>query len=208
MAVVGNLHKIVFGGRLATTESWSCGLHFLSPDVTELDELLAAGGISQWFLRASSLLPNNALLEYLKMNQIVPATGLYMNPGMPRTYFFPAPGPPPASNAGIPQNTMAVSTTTALLRGRGSKGRFYPPLSGVIPAADGRMGSVTTQGVATSAAQLITDLNGANSGSCVVFSKVGQLTEEITGVRVGRIVDTQQRRRRNLIEEYLPASIS
>lgn len=208
MAVTGNLHKIAFGGPLSGSEEWSCGFHFLSPDSVNINSTLLNDAVSQWFLRLSSSLQAGAKLTYLKANQINPVTGLYVNPANPNTFFYSPELSAPAGNGyGPPHMTLAVSTFTALARGRASKGRFYPPTNLAFGFNGlGKVGS--TASIATSAAQLLTDINGAASGSAVVFSKVGQSTSEILGVKVGDVMDVQQRRRRNLVEVYSQALIS
>ena len=209
MAVVGNLHKIVFGGKLADTEEWSCSLHFLSPDSININSDLLNSAISQWFARGTSNLNIFATLDYNKVNQINPLTGKYVNAAMPKTwYYVPAVAVAAGSAAGSPQLTIAVSTFTALLRGRASKGRFFPPTSLNTFTAGGKLAVSKCLDMSTSASQLITDLNGAASGSCVVFSKIGQSTAEILGCQVGDITDTQQRRRRNLKEVYQRTFVS
>lgn len=209
MAVVGNLHKIVFGGSLATTETWSCSIHFLSPDSLDINSSLLFSAVEQWFERSTSRINGNARLLWLKANQIDPLTGLYTSQIEAHTHFYaPVISPSNVNLWGPPNTSFAVSTVTPLLRGLASKGRFFPPTNAQDIADDGRGSLAGVGGMATSAAQLLTDINGAASGSCVVFSKIGQLTTEMTGVRVGRVMDTQQRRRKNLIEEYVPAPIS
>lgn len=208
MAVVGHLHKIAFGGQLALTEEWSCSLHFLSPDSLDINSALLNGAVEQWFERATSQINGAAKLDWLKANEISPTTGLYISQTEAHTFFYVPAIVPPTGSFDFPHTTFCVSTTTALLRGHAHGGRFYPPTG--TPAADsgGRLAAATTLGMATSAAQLVTDINGAASGECVVFSRVGQVTQEILGVRVGRVLDTQQRRRKNLLEDYQPALVS
>lgn len=223
MAVVGHLHKVTWGGKLATTETWSCGLHFLNPDPGNLVlSGLMAGAISQWFLRPTGLMSSNATLEWIKGNELNPLAVPSSKPGAPpskpytryldsgnsNVYFWISPPSAGTWTPGDPQSTMAVSTTTAKARGRASKGRFYQPTGRMNIDAAGKVSAADTTAMATSAAQLITDLNGSNMGSCVVFSVVGQVTTEITGVRVGNVVDTQRRRRRNLVESYISKPVS
>lgn len=222
MAVVGHLHKIVFGGRLAVSETWSCSLHFLNPDAGPLViPGLMASAISLWLERATSLISNLAYLDYIKANELNPASipstvvGKPASPPFTRylsetdvnQYDLAVPDQG-LSSAGPPQISYAVSTTTGFLRGPAHAGRFYPP-AGLLPvAADGRLSVAGTQGMAASAAQLITDLNGSNVGSCVIYSGIGLTTRQITGVRVGRVADTQRRRRRNLVEAWESTPVS
>lgn len=208
MAVTGTLHKIVFGGKLALTEEWSCSVHFLTPGVVITDAAQAWTAIRDWWVRGSSCNSNIATFDWIKINAIDPVTGWYLDPDNANFYDV-LPKVTGVASAVAPHLSSAVSTTTSATRGLASKGRFYPPtgIAGAI-GADGRTTAVSAQGMATSAAQLITDLNGAYEGECVVFSKKGQVTREILGVRVGRVVDHQHRRRRNLVEDHQPALVS
>lgn len=202
MAVTGALHKIVFGGRLALTEQWSCSIHFLTPGVTITDGTGAWTGIRDWFARTESNISSNAFFDYVKVNQINPATGLYSDAANANFYDVL---PKLAGNMtpGAPHLSFCVSTVTDADRGLASKGRFYPPSGPSGPfGTDGRISAANALAQAVSAAQLITDLNGAYEGECVVFSKLGQTTREIIGTRVGRVGDQQHRRRRTLIEDH------
>lgn len=209
MAVTGTLHKVVFGGELAISETWSCGLHFLSPDPGPIDPLVFSGALQEWFLRPESNISSAARLNWIKCNEIVPATGDYADQSNSQTFFYPTAISGAGGSIGYPQMSWCVSTFTALARGLSSKGRFYPPSgNGVVLAVDGRAPAESAMMLAVSSAQLLTDINGAATGECVVFSKKGQLATEISGVRVGRVADNQQRRRKNLIEGHQVAAIS
>lgn len=208
MAVAGHLSKIVWGGTLAGSESWSCGLHFISPDAAPLDDNLVAQAVGQWFTRLTSNISSLAKLEWCKVNKIDPTTGLYVDAANPRTVFID-PVVSGGSSPNFPHLSVCVSTYTAAARGRASKGRFYPPTSGGLSlGTDGKIVEAVALEMSASAAQLITDLNGTNTGECVVFSKIGQSILEISGCRVGRVADTQQRRRRNLTEDYQSTPVS
>ena len=209
MAVTGRLYKIVFGGALALTETWSIGFHFLTPGEEFQGDALLRSGFHQWLERQDSRVSSIAKWEYTKINEINPVTGKYLDESLSNT-IFETPlvsgvvGPSP------PQSTVAVSLVTGAERGYASKGRFFPPVGALDVNMDtsGRVGAPFAQGIALSAAQLITDMNGSEAGDVVVFSKVGQITRPVTGVRVGRVVDTQQRRRKNLLEDYQFNSIA
>lgn len=212
---MSSLMKLSFGGPLIGTESWTCGLHIWDPAPVSgnFDEVLLSEAISQWFLRPASLNSNLASLEYFKYNEINSTpigTGLpggkYTNPGTPHAFFYPVVRQGPAEG-GPPQLSLAVSTVTAKVRGRGSKGRWFPPTAVANNALTGGVvGGSMPAAAATSAAQLITDVNGAVGGSCVVYSFIGQTNNEIIAVRVGQVLDTQRRRRRSLPELYVSAA--
>jgi hypothetical protein len=208
MALEGLLHKIVWGGPLAVTESWSCSLHFIAPATAVLDTTLIQTALEEWFVRDSTKINLNAKLEFLKVNQVRAADGLYVDGGNPRTFHWPAPlaGSAVQQN-GDPASTVCVSTGTAVARGLGSKGRFFPPTV-TNGQPDGRQTAGESLAQATSAAQLITDINGSNPGECYVWSQKGQVQHAITFVRVGRVVDHQLRRRKNLVEDYQKVDVA
>lgn len=202
MALAGKLHKIVWGGPLAVTESWSCSLHFIAPATDVLDTTLITTAIEQWFARTGTMINLSARLEFLKVNQVTPDKGLYVTPGNPRTEFWsPLKTGTNVSGNGDPASTVCVSTLTAVTRGLASKGRFFPPTF-TSNQPDGRQTAGESMGQATSAAQLITDINGSNPGECYVWSQKGQVQHQITGIKVGRVVDHQLRRRKSLVEDY------
>lgn len=216
MAITGVLHKIVWGGRLATTEQWTCSIHFLSP-VNQIGvPLLMVTALTEWMGRSSSKCSSLAFLDYIKFNAIDPQTGKYLDATKTGEGFLgqgALGGQPPVQGqnvSGDPAVSVAASTVTNARRGRASKGRFYPPSSVQNNefGLDGHLSDSLCTTMATSAAQLITDLNGAADGSCVVFSKIGQSTNEIVGIRVGSIADHQSRRRRQLKEKYSSKAVS
>lgn len=222
MAVVGALHKVVFGGRLAVTESWSCSLHFLVPQTGPISISGAfSSAIDLWFNRATSNITQLAWLDYVKVNELNPASVPSSTPGKPASAPFTrylsegevnehqiAVPPQGLLSPGPVQISYSASTMTGFLRGPAHAGRFYPPNGHKLLPADGRLALADAKGMATSAAQMITDLNGASDGSCVIYSGVGQVTREITGIRVGRVADTQRRRRRSLVEAYEETPVS
>lgn len=122
-----------------------------------------------------------------------------------------------------PQNTMCATLTTDLPRGYASKGRiFLPPCNTMLPTADGRISAANANVLAASVKRLINELNANTAiGNVAVFSRGRGVpaydaehnrieytypndgaVNAVTGVRVGRVVDTQRRRRRQLAETY------
>jgi len=121
------------------------------------------------------------------------------------------------------QLTTCITLTTAVPRGLASKGRIYLPASSKmvdIAAADGRMTQNNANVLAASVARLIASINAnAVVGNVQVMSK-GKgvpvdnpakhrydytfpnpgVSNNVTGTRCGRVVDTQRRRRRSMIE--------
>lgn len=133
--------------------------------------------------------------------------------------------------AGItPQSTMAVTLTTAKQRGLASKGRiFVPPSATMLPeTADGKVSVARATELGASIKRLINAINADSLvGNVAVFSRGKGVpsynatkhrveytypnegaVELVTGVRVGRVVDTQRRRRRQLTELPIGTTLS
>lgn len=208
MALDGFLYKLVWGGILAGTETWSCSLHFISPDVLVEAPAAFKPALTDWMTRPDSNISGIAQMNWIKFNRVTPDNGVYWNPAASFTHFV-EPAVYGVAPAQFPNLSSAVSTLTAVARGHAHAGRFYPPSGGSSPVqVDGRMTEIEAMQQAVSAAQLITDLNGSATGECYVWSQIGQIQRPIVGVRVGCVMDTQRRRRRNLIETYQTAPIS
>jgi hypothetical protein len=109
----------------------------------------------------------------------------------------------PGSNASSikypPQLALAISLVTPRAGATG-KGRFYLPLTGVVVGDDLRLTQAAVD-VEVAAAKAFLNAINAIGAPIGVFSSKGYASE-VTAVRVGRAVDTQTRRRGDLIEGY------
>lgn len=136
-------------------------------------------------------------------------------------FYVPALAGPGVPFQGYPpQATIAVTLLTNLPRGYASKGRiFLPHNRNMDLAADGRMDIAGAKALADSTKNLIKAINLAGVGEVRVYSRGkgvptsdtadGKVTytypdvgaqNAVTSVRCGRVVDTQRRRRRALVE--------
>lgn len=201
MAFVKRLYKIQFGGRICTDE-WSCGLHFVMnqtdtpPTVDQVADKVRA-----WFLRADTGAHQYSNLTYVKFNEESPLTGKYANTSMSYTLDLNPAVASPTSSGGAPQLTQVVSLRTAKARGRGHRGRFYPPgtASGII-GNNGQTQPAAALIVAQSAAEFIKSLNLlVTSGRVVVWSRLNQEANQVIGVTVDTVIDTQRRRRNKIV---------
>jgi hypothetical protein len=117
-----------------------------------------------------------------------------------------------ASNAGtiqeiLPQSTVVLSLRSGLTLGQANYGRMYLPHT-KLPLVDGtpRSSTANAAGLAVDAASFISSVGSTASGwlagnDVYNMSKLGAGTSKlVTKVGVGRVVDTQ-RRRRNKLEE-------
>lgn len=157
--------KIAWGGSIGDpkAEVWANSLAWAPKDLDmsgvisdglareQANILGLATAIQQWFqtpttfqgqdrtLKGAGVSPM-AKLEWVKLNA-VGADGKYLFPS--NTYFFPAKisgGGVHVDNSGAYrppwQMTTAITLRTTVARGRGSKGRIYPPLAGGPPDTD------------------------------------------------------------------------
>lgn len=209
--LTGNLHKVVFGGKLTQNEQWACSLHM----ATQGAEVSEDGGnvlafdpvVKDWFLRQTSHINEAATLEYVKCNQVDRVTGLYVNQGETFVGFYdPIVPANPLGAPAPPQLSIALTWHTDLARGRASKGRIYPPSgtgynSGSWIGGDGLLGAPQALECANSAQEFLAEMNNATTNlTAVVWSKIAQEARAIEQVSCGRVVDTQQRRRKSIPE--------
>lgn len=207
MAVTGTLSRLVWGGTLFDTEQWACSLHFNGPGhnglsaqfvprITAWQTLMSQSGATPAWSSASRL-------TFVKWNAINPITGKYSSGGSSDTTDVTgnirgAGGPVPG------QLALAVSLTTDLRRGRGHTGRFYMPAGQALLNVDGsgQMDPGQVAALASDAEDFLSDLKTIVGNELVVFSKIGQIAQPVTGCRIGSVLDTQRRRRSSLVEEY------
>lgn len=208
MAPVVQLARLVWSGSLFTDESWSCSLHFNGPVGPLVPALSFEAALKAWFTRAGSRISDAAKLEEIKFNSIDPITGRYALPVSNNAVSFPVVSGVSAAAPG--QLTLAITTRTALARGRAHAGRFYPPTGQPAVALDasGREATTVAQSMAQSAADLIVALNLVDpTFTACVFSRAGQVQEPITHVAVGRVYDTIRSRRTSISEDYQEAAV-
>lgn len=103
------------------------------------------------------------------------------------------------------QCALVVSLTTAR-SGPSGKGRFYLPVGRANIQPDGRLAAAHAAPYADAAAAFVTDVNALLLGSVAVVSTKGYASP-VTGIRLGRAIDTLRSRRRSLLEEYLVRSL-
>lgn len=201
MPIANQLWKLSWGGPLFGTEQWNCSLYFNGPIVAGPASNFETA-LSTFHGSGTANMAAAAVLTYIKFNQIDPVTGKYLSAGISDTHFLAIPKPGTGTNA-PGQNCLAISTTTAMARGYAHIGRFYAPTGGSALTVDatGRMTTTLANAYATTSKALLLACNTVTGAEAVVYSKTGQVVHAITGVRVGRVLDTQRRRRTSLIED-------
>jgi len=159
----------------------------------------------QTFWQSQAAAGLNSPLRYLKLAHI-DASGLYPPGHVPLEYVWASTGyfPPGTSAIGLPAQISQVATlTTAFPRGLASKGRIYLPQPQAAVGADGRWTTGIALATANAVKVLINAINAVSGmGTVHVMSKIGSgATHPVTGIAVGRVPDTQRRRRRSLVED-------
>lgn len=197
MAVVGSLYKLAWGGSLYGVDEWQNSLFVHSPVSLPLNPAAYEVALKAWHTANGH---NKANLDYIKFNEINPVTGKYASLVDSFTHVL-SPSHPGAMTLAYPQLSAAMSIRTVRARGRGSAGRIYPPNGSYPVATDGRIEQANVTAQLATFRTLINAINAANTGGVVVvFSKIGQTTTDVIKVSMGRVMDTQRRRRRALDE--------
>jgi hypothetical protein len=214
-----------WGGSLPGGEEWSCGLRFAATEGITVP----IGVVADWDYEAmldmfvpivsdfhhDSLMgiSSRANLEFLKFNRI-DVTGHYSESITHQRVVGPLGG---GLSSGHPANQVAlvVTLTTAVTRGPAHAGRFYLPMPCFTPSTDGLITIATAAAAATRVKGFIEALSdwpgidiASDGGVCIMSRKAGApATRRVDGAKVGRVLDTQRRRRRSLREQYLVETV-
>jgi hypothetical protein len=200
---------VQWGGKLPGNEQWSCGFRmWKAAGSTEADANALLPGVSAaiaaYHVSTSSQISAAAKLSFVKVNAIG-TDGRYIGAGTVEATYADTPG----GGAAIPphpnQVALVISLMTGFSRGPAHRGRFYMPLPVFLPAADGLIADSDRDFARTAAQGLRTAVNTNSSGHvmAVMSRKAGAPGHRsVTGIEVGRALDTQRRRRRSLVEDY------
>jgi hypothetical protein len=203
----GNFDAI---GGSNNNETWSCGIRCTSPDADIDEDAILTANAKAWM---TILVANNFTSQIVwgtsvKLNKIGP-DGKYAEDATTHEYDASewGGGNIVGGAAAIvePQRSLAVSWTTAWRRGRAHRGRIYLPAYST--AVNGQLQITNAPTVATMGKNLIASINAVPSLKASVVSGLGAGgSHPITGVEVGSRVDTQRRRRAQLVETYTLAT--
>jgi hypothetical protein len=199
-----------FGDGWASQEEWSTGLRIngiAMPSAAQLDSLDAAFAA----LFSNPNIVTTRAVRYLGV-KVAPqdVNGLYGASGVAKEKLRAT--PLATTNAGgLPQATMVATLTTATPRGLANEGRMYLPATTLVPADDGRIVAGIAESYRDAVVTFINAVDAVGLGPVSVFSKgtpktPGGAVRDVTGVRLGRVVDTQRRRRNRIPEMYVSAA--
>lgn len=196
------------GDAFTGQEIWQTSLRLDSTSEPNLDQLESYAEAYAAFHAASGAGIGNAARFLAVKGALIGADGKYPNDYESLEYVRPTPLPGGGPGIGIPQLSTVLTLNTTRSRGLGSVGRMFPPPTAFSPQPDGRMSQGTAETLAGLGAALISDMNAAAPGDVTVFGQTGSGTAfPVTGVRVGRVIDTQRRRRNALVEDYVEATL-
>lgn len=198
-----------WGGKLPGGEEWSCGLRMAAAGAsasTDPAGMIAAASdaVEAYHVRATTHTSQYAKLSFVKLNYLDTA-GHYAEDLTYQEILADVAGGGSATEIYPNQVALVVSLTTGVTRGPAHRGRFYLPMPSMAMEATGLIGAAQRDQVKTSTDTFIAALNAINANYDVaVFSrKLGAPAHRlVTGVEVGRVLDTQRRRRRSLAETY------
>jgi hypothetical protein len=218
---------IQWGGTLPGGEIWSNMLRGgsagtgASAPVPTHDEMISwlqgelKDEIAAWHSRPSTQTSSSVKLTFAKAN-VVDQDGHYVEQTT-NEYVYPTPIAGGSAAAFHPtQVAWCLSLTTGLSRGLAHRGRFYLPCPAVdVDRSNGLVSAADAQLVANSLKTFIEavadtpGLDAINPFKVLVMSKggTGGATHVVTGVEVGRVLDTQVRRRNALHENYVIADV-
>lgn len=202
---------VQWGGKLPGDEEWSCGFRMWKAagstpsDATALLSQVSAA-ISAYHLRSTSHISAKVKLSFVKCNAI-DVNGHYQGAGTTEQLFADVSGGGTGSGNNPNQIALAVSLTTGFSRGPAHRGRFFNPCPDVGVDTDGTISPGQALETATSAKALMTAINLGGAEQMVVMSRKAGAPghRAVTGAQVGRILDTQRRRRNSLLENYSTA---
>lgn len=222
MAYEREFIKMTFGGSLASgNDIWSCGLSiaeyttfsfnfpgFFDVVVDRIDDL---GTVVEAFIaKVSTNVPTNATLDWLKLAPIG-TDGKYLGPAAE----IELDGNGGKSGAYVPQAAMVVTLDSNKWKDPGKYNRFYLPF-GSNTGGDWSLEPGEQVNMLLNCVDFIDELNGVllntgvdTNGRISVASATGDGTiMSVQRVRLGRIIDTQRRRRNSLPEQYISDSVT
>lgn len=200
---------VQWGGKLPGGEQWSCGLRMAKIGPGDLNSgagLLVGVGAAlvKYHTHQDTAISQAAKLSFVKVNAIG-LDGRYLGNETNEATYADVPG----AWANLPRHpnqvTWAVSLLTGFSRGAAHRGRFFLPLPMADMTADGRVSTTYQTALKNQSNILLADLNAVDPNyEVAVFSRkmLAATHRKVTECAVGRVLDTQRRRRASLMEDY------
>lgn len=226
-----HMYLSILGDAYGGTERWQFGFRLTDGGISGQATANDVGpAIAAWYPVAANGFYATHRFTSVKVARIG-VDGAY-EPGTISGEWFPA--APVLGSEGhavdspdVPQLTVCCTLQTAVPRGRGARGRVYPPPQRWNIGADGLLAAGDAGVFALRMANLISTINARPLvGNVAVMSRGKGVpgpvvkgrqrytypnpgtTNNVTSVGVGRVVDTQRRRRRNLVESRQSSAVT
>lgn len=201
----------LFGDAWTQSEIWQIGLRLDAPPTNQPDAAAFTAlkqAFTTWWSGTDMNFSKNARMLGVKVAP-VQVDGKYGAGNDAQVSLYPSPVIGlSATDYAVPQLSVACTLLTGISRGRGSRGRFYPPPQVQALAADGRIDTQRANTLVLNHRELLNAINAVGIGRVCVGSALGTgLLEPVTQVRIGRIIDTQRRRRNQISEEYVGLAV-
>lgn len=224
-------YLVSFGGSLGLEETWSCGLRMTDSQLqgvdgntlqeAALDHVAEIDAKVRAFIVAiQGRMNGHATHHFTKFNAIDP-NGHYYGTTTGEVIHAPAFDVPHGSSGPFQISTV-ISLATGVQRGLAVAGRFFlPTWAANVDVTGAAVDSHVTE-IGEAARDFVVDLNDWNGIDlpwspvvCVVSQGKRQpgggygtgMFRPVTEIGVGRIQDTQRRRRANLKERYHPVPL-
>ncbi len=200
-----------FGDGWTQQEEWSTGLRVNGTVPPTAAQLEALDNAFAPLMNSLNIFVTNSV-RYLGV-KVAPqdVNGLYGVDGQARERLRETPiiG---GGQGGLPQATIVATLTTATPRGLANEGRMYLPATGRTAGADGRIAEGMANGIRQDIITFIAAVEAVGIGTVSIFSKgtptqPGGAVRDVTGVRIGRVIDTQRRRRNSIAELYVSGAV-
>lgn len=169
-----------------------------------------AAAVAAYFNDAQVAISGKATLEWVKLAG-VGKDGLYFRDPVIHDYPTPIIGSNVTNPA--PQLSLALTFRSSKMRAPGRDARIFLPLPGSSVGSDGKLAMASVTSISVKTAQLIQDIEEGlelledDRPQLIVASQKTESNNVVQTVRVGRMVDTQRRRRNKFTEEYSPANL-
>lgn len=191
-----------FGDGYSGVEIWNTTLRLDSttrPTIEQLEDVALA--FQAWWNDGTLASPSSR--RFLGVKWAPQTTAGRYPDGEDAVEFLLAEPDPGSTGGGYPQIAIVISLRTARSRGFASNGRMYLPSALEPSVASGQIQQTAADTLALTSATFIAAVADVGIGVPAVMSSAGAgRIEQVTGVRIGRVMDTQRRRRNALDEAY------
>lgn len=222
MAYVRPFIRLSFGGTLADqNEIWSCNVHLVDATPVSdpeawflgLNSFITEYGdeVSSFVSNPNALVPSGVNLGWVKM-ALIGTDGKYMlepieeqrNTNGANAFSY------------LPQGALVNTLMSDVWKDPGRYNRFYLPCTLTGAAGAYQLSGTQQNNYADALRDFVEGLNAVDTSGVgtdntvvgVVSNTRSGSTRGVIGVRVGRVIDTQRRRRNSLTEAYVDREIN